>query len=39
MELGGPDTSPTATCAFTNGELLALCGVSSEEAFCAYSEF
>jgi hypothetical protein len=39
QQLGGPDTAPTATCMFTDGKLLALCGVSSEEAFCMYSDF
>ncbi len=38
-ELGGPDTSPAATCFFSDGNMLATCQVGSEEAFCAYSSF
>jgi hypothetical protein len=37
--LGGPDTSPTPTCLFSNGDILATCQVGMEEALCAYSEF
>jgi hypothetical protein len=38
-ERGGPDTSPAATCLFSDGASLAFCQVNSEDALCMYSAF